>query len=122
MEVAVATRATTSAHVVEAEGVEASATAREVMPASNEDDIRRIHHNLDVEKAVVWKRSANERLTVARSSAYTRVDFGQVARCHAQAACRQETKRAASRCRKARRAVARVEVAKMERDPRSGGN
>ena len=65
------------------------------------------------------KPNANDRLVVARSAAFARGDMAQVARCDAQAVRRQDAKRAARRRRKARRAIARVEVAEMQRDPRS---
>ena len=105
--------------VAPVQAVTGSAGAREVMPASYADDIRRIHRALDAEESGLRKPNANDRLVVARSAAYARGDLAQVARCDAQAARRQAVKRAARQRRKARRAQARVEVADMQRDPPS---
>ena len=87
------------------------------MPASYDDDIRRIHRAMDAEEAGLRKPNANDRLVVARSAAFARGDLDQVARCDAQAERRRAVKRAARERRKARRAQARVDVADMRRDP-----
>ena len=102
-----------------ANGAGSSAGARDVMPASYADDIRRIHRAMDAEEAGLRKPNANDRLVVARSAAFARGDLAQVARCDAQAERRRAVKRAARQRRNARRAQARVDVADMQRDPSS---
>ena len=100
-------------------GAGSSAGARDIMPASYADDIRRIHRAMDAEEAGLRKPNANDRLVVARSAAFARGDLAQVARCDAQAERRRAVKRAARQRRNARRAQARVDVADMQRDPSS---
>ena len=104
---------------VGAGGAGSSAGARDIMPASYADDIRRIHRAMDAEEAGLRKPNANDRLVVARSAAFARGDLAQVARCDAQAERRRAVKRAARQRRNARRAQARVDVADMQRDPSS---
>ena len=94
-----------------------SAGAREQLPASYADDIRRIHRQLDAEELGLRKPNANDRLVVARSAAYARGDLAQVVRCDAQAERRRAVKRAARQRRNSRRAQARRDVADMQRDP-----
>ena len=106
-------------NVAGATGMESSAGARDIMPASYADDIRRIHRAMDAEDAGLRKPNANDRLVVARSAAFARGDLAQVARCNAQAERRRAVKRAARQRRNARRAQARVDVADMQRDPSS---
>ena len=111
--------ATTVVRSVDAGGAGTSAGARDIMPASYADDVRCIHRALNAEEAGLRKPNANDRLIVARSAAFARGDMAQAARCDAQATRRQDAKRAARLRRKARRDIARVEVAEMQRDLRS---
>ena len=117
LEVARAACTSTSVRAVNTEGAGTSSGACDVMPASYADDVRRIHRQLDAEEAGLRRPSTNDRLIVARSSTFARGDLAQVARCDAQAARRREVKRAARQRRKTRRAIARDEVADMQRDP-----